>query len=323
MTLSRMVHEALEYLAYRRNASPNTIAASQLAFDQFLAHLREKGLDHHLDDVRHFTAEHVSSFATYLHKRGVKASTVATRLYGLKRVADVLRKMKDERGRPLLAANPVDEIEMPVVEQPETKFPLPDELAAFMAVPRPHREIVAWELLLDTGARVSEVCRANVGDVIQVDGRVSVAMTVKGRGTRERKAHKPLSVEVAASLMDYLLERGIADPQHSAHAGEPLLLNANGKRWTRRGLAGLVERIGLAAGITRFRMSPHKFRHMANILAKIGGIDPQVRSRLLGHSSPASLQRYEHLVPGELHVARDAQRAALARYLPQDVHLEG
>lgn len=67
--------------------------------------------------------------------------------------------------------------------------------------------------------------------------------------------------------------------------------------------------------ITRFRVSPHKLRHTANVVARLAGIEPHTRSRLLNHNSPQSLQRYEHLLPDELHEARAVQQSALGRYL--------
>jgi integrase len=50
-------------------------------------------------------------------------------------------------------------------------FMYPAELQKFQDVPiEPHVRLAA-DLLLGTGIRVSETCAANVGDVVEIDGR--------------------------------------------------------------------------------------------------------------------------------------------------------
>src|SRR2546427_46650 len=83
----------------------------------------------------------------------------------------------------------------------------------------------ARDLLVDTGLRCSELCRAHVADVITVDGKTSLALTVKGRGHRMRRRHVPVSAPVAASLHAYLVERGVPNPQSpKQRREEPLLV---------------------------------------------------------------------------------------------------
>jgi integrase len=71
----------------------------------------------------------------------------------------------------------------------------------------------------------------------------------------------------------------------------------------------------MKAGITRITTSPHKFRHAANVMARLGGVDPLTRARMLGHRSLRTLERYDHLVPYEAAEGRMKQRAAMERYL--------
>ena len=98
---------------------------------------------------------------------------------------------------------------------------------------------------------------------------------------------------------------------------EPLVLTSEGCRWKRTGLSSLMARIGRDAGIDRLRVSAHKLRHTANVVARFArhedgtALDRWTRSRLLTHENPQSLDRYEHLLSGELSGAREAQRRAL------------
>lgn len=59
--------------------------------------------------------------------------------------------------------------------------------------------------------------------------------------------------------------------------------------------------------------------YTANVVARGTDLDPYVRSRLLHHQNPASLQRYEHLVPDELHEAREKAVEGLRKYLGEPV----
>lgn len=313
-TLSKAADEALRYLGTVRNYSPATIDGYQRSFDQFLAFLHSRNLP---DDLHQFSGDNVQGFADWLTGQRAKASTVVIRLTALSSLAQTMMKLKDGRGNPYLTTNPARTFEWPTIDQPDTKFLLPEELQRFLAVERPHRESIARDLFVDTGLRVSELVRANVGDVIEADGKVSLAVTVKGRGRRQRKLHVPLSEPMVRALRQYLAER---QPERG---DEPLLVNREDQRWQRTGLGALMSRIGQEAGITRFRVSPHKLRHTANVVARLAGIEPHTRSRLLNHSSPQSLQRYEHLLPNELHEARTVQQAALGRYLGKKIEANG
>jgi integrase len=189
----------------------------------------------------------------------------------------------------------------------ETKYLHPSELAAFLDVPLPPEQALARDLLVETGVRVSEACGASVGDLHDVGGAYVLRLPVKGRG--RRVVDFPISAVLAQAINERLTDAGRMEP------GDPILVNRSGERWNRSALSELMMRIGKAAGIDRLRVSAHKLRHTANVVARVSGIDAYTRSRLLGHSNPASLARYDHLVPGELHQARDQQLAALTRYV--------
>lgn len=318
MTLSSMVSEALRYLGNVRNYAPTTVDSYQRSFDLFRHYLQARGLT---DEIRHFTGDHVRGFDESLAAAGQKPSSRVIRLGALSTIAQTLMKLKTPRGKPYLTHNPARMFEWPTVDAAETKFLLPDELAAFLSVARPLRESIVRDVFLDTGARVSELCRLNVGDVITVAGATALATTVKGRRSRLRKRHLPLSQPIASAMIEYLMARGISNPQDAAHRDQPLFLTSTSERWKRTGLSSLMVRIGRQAGVSRFRVSAHKLRHTANVVARLARredgapLDRWTRSQLLSHANPSSLDRYEHLLPVELFEAREAQRAGLAKYL--------
>ena len=271
--------------------------------------------------MQQFTGDNVQRFVASLAAKKQKASTIVVRLTALSSIAKTLMKLKDARERPYVAQDPTRTFEWPRPDAAETKFLLPAELAAFLELPRPLRESIARDLLVDTGLRCSELCRVDIGDVITINGQTSLAVTVKGRGRKVRKRHVPVSSGVAGALYDYLREREIQNPQDAKRRDEPLVLSTDGHRWRRTGLSGLMARIGLEAGIVRFRVSAHKLRHTANVVSRFARykdgtpLDRWTRSQLLTHESSRAIDRYEHLLPDELFEAREAQRQALSLYL--------
>ena len=128
--------------------------------------------------------------------------------------------------------------------------------------------------------------------------------------TVEEKKYVAMSPALAQGLSNYLLARGLPDPS------EPLLLSesagravdprgAHPGRDSARPAGGHSAAVGLGpqtaaqrqrAGPLRQARSPHP-------------------ERLTDAGSPRALERYDHLIPGELHEARQKQQEALARYL--------
>ncbi len=302
MTLSDLADKCCEYLA-ARGKSPNTIAAYRVTFRQFSAHVTQTlGLT---DDAKHFTSDAVESFTIALHRAGVNQNTIRTRLSSLSTLAKVGAKLKDRRGKPIVGLNPVATVERPKRKRPPEKFLTPVELAAFLEVPRPLRVSIARDLLIDLGLRASELCNANVGDVITSQGVHYLSVITKGN----HPARVPISPDVADHVKDWLIERNVPEP------AEPLLLDGAGRRLDRGALAYITMSIAKDAGIRRFKVRPHTLRHTINNIRRQSGLDPLVRSALLTHTSPSSIVSYEHLMPEELVEARAQQRRGLAAYL--------
>lgn len=306
MTLGKLGSEWIAYLLGVRGYSPDTTRGYDTTLAQFRAYLRGEGRQ---DIPREFTDDAVLGFVTDLGQRGVKPNTLVIKLSALSAFAQYAMKRKDHHQKPYLDRNPTKGFEWPQMQATETQFLHPEELRAFIDVPLPEREAIARDLLFDTGLRASELCRTNVGDVVELGGRWVVSVTVKGRGTRQRRLHIPLSAPVVEGVREYLLARGMPK------SAEPLLVTARGTRLTRANLYYVIVKTARAAGIDRFRVSPHKVRHTINLVRKLGGVDRYARSRLLGQSDPRSQDRYEHLAPGELHDAKTMQADGLARYL--------
>ena len=265
MILSTASRECLEHLGAVRGYSPGTLANYERTHKQFLAYCMAHGLP---DAMTSFATEHVMGFVSALGARGVVGNTLLNKIHGLSALARYLRQRRDYRGRPILTADPTKGFDRPNVITPETKFLLPNELAAFLAVPVDANTALSREVLVDTGIRCLEAVEANVGDLKTVGGTVYLSLRVKGRRRAGgAPASIPQSARCAAAVLAHLQQRG------PSKTDAPLLLDRRGQRWSRTQLTQAMIRIGQRAGLTRVTSSPHRLRHTANVVARMAGVD--------------------------------------------------
>lgn len=307
MTLGQHCTECIRYLVQARGYSETTMDNYGVAFSQFRGYLQRLGRQ---DSLREFTTANCRGFVQALGEGGTSPNTILGKLAALSTLARYLMQQVDDRDRPLLTMNPTKGFDWPQAQAPDTAFLLPEELRAFLEVPLRFNEAAARDLLVDTGLRASELCRANVEDLLELGGRWVLAIAVKGRGTRKRRLQIPVSLPVVQHLHESFMARKIA-----GRTADPLLVNQEGRRYRRQALNALVRRIAQRAAITRVLVGPHTIRHTLNVIRKHAGVDRFTRSRLLGQSDPRSQDRYDHVMPGELHDAKDLQAEGLAEYL--------
>jgi integrase/recombinase XerC len=312
LTLKTLCAEWLTYLVGARGFSPHTRTSYDRAVDQFRMSLRAHGRE---DTPAAFTDGAVLDYMHDMAAEGISPNTIVIRVAALSSFARYLMKRKTTQGRPLLRENPTKQVDWPTMQKTETEYLRPDELRAVLDHQLALQAAVTRDVLIDTGLRASELCRANVGDMLEMADGWVIAVTVKGRGMRRRQIHMPVGHAIADGLRAALLARGIPSKSPAADAEQPLLVNARGKRYNRSSLDYFVMRLGRAAGVTRFRLSPHKFRHTANVLRTEAGIDARMRSKLLGQTDASSQERYDHIVPGSLREAKAVEAEGLRRYL--------
>jgi site-specific recombinase XerD len=216
--------------------------------------------------------------------------------------------MKVKNGKDYIVdVNPVDRVERPRKVRPVRKFLHREEISKVLSLEAPENEALARDLFFDTGLRVSEIANASVHDLrVTGDGTVILGASVKGRGRTLEKVDIPLGKHVGERLMAQLQER-------EAGPKDPIIVNREGRRYTRTTLSEMVMRMGKKAGIDRMNVRPHAIRHTYNVLARQAGVDVATRAKLLNHTDTNTLQRYDHVLPEETRAARDVVRQEVLR----------
>ncbi|MET0434418.1 MAG: tyrosine recombinase XerC [Cellulomonas sp.] len=152
------------------------------------------------------------------------------------------------------------------------------------------RDWAALELLYATGARVGELCGADVDDL----DLATRTMRLTGKGDKQRVV--PVG-ELAVEAVEAWLARG-RPALATETSGPALLLGRRGARADQRQLRRAVHDVSAAAGVSD--VAPHALRHSAATHLLEGGSDLRSVQEVLGHASLATTQRYTHVTADRL-----------------------
>lgn len=166
----------------------------------------------------------------------------------------------------------------------------------------PLRDEALVLFLVGTGARVSEACGLLRRDW-DLPGR---KVTVLGKGNKRRDLY--LGKNVTGSLWDYVRARGRAEE-------DPIFQAVRGRTpreaLTPNGAGQIIRGLGLAAGLSGVRCSPHSLRHTHAVHFLRNGGNVYELMENLGHTSLTVVRRYVKLAEVDL-------RRAAMRFSPAD-----
>jgi len=151
------------------------------------------------------------------------------------------------------------------------------------------RDTALLEVLYSTGARVSEVCGLNDGDVDLISGVIKV----RGKGKKERLC--PLGGPAFRALRAMLK----AEPTFERKDGRPVFLSVRGTAMTPRSVERMIKKYLPAAGLGG-GISPHTLRHSFATHMLDNGADLRSVQELLGHASLSTTQIYTHVTVDRL-----------------------
>jgi len=267
--------------------STKTLRAYQDRVSRFLREMKPQTLD----DINPAV---VSEFLAGLRGRGLSSETVYDHFKDLRIWLNWCCKQE------MLDRNPLNRMRPPKREHKIKPVPSVEELQRLIEaaaiddswVSKRNRALIAT--LIGTGMRIGEAAQMRIVDV---ENGFSV---ISGKGGLGRMV--PLPLDLRRELRRYI--RAIPRP---VRRDEPLWLQQDGRTpLSAAGLIELVRRVSARAGL---KYRPHALRRAYASFALAAGMDSEVLSRLLGHTTGRMLRQYAKLEV-------DALSEAMARYSP-------
>jgi integrase/recombinase XerC len=279
--MDSLLERFLTYLRAGRNASPYTVKNYGNDIGQFLDYCRAQGVSSLAQVDRLLLREYLAELAA----AGYVEASVARRVAELRSFGDFLVR------EGVLERNPFRAVGAPRVPERLPRYLTVAELEALLAVPDTStplglRDRAVVEVLYAAGLRVSELVGLDLAGVDLAQAQVRVV----GKGSKERIG---LLGRPAVKAVRAYLETG-RPALLGRQPTDALWLNHRGGRLTVRGVALMLEKAGISAGI-RTPVSPHLLRHSFATHLLDGGADLRVVQELLGHASLATTQIYTHV----------------------------
>ncbi|HEX3519555.1 MAG TPA: tyrosine-type recombinase/integrase [Solirubrobacteraceae bacterium] len=232
------------------------------------------------------------------------------------------------QAREIVYHDPAALVQLPAMDStPRDRVATPEEMARLLTL-LDAKDAVPFALAAYSTARRSEIRHALVEDVDLDLGVIYLGVDEHGRKSRAAMRAVPIVKPLSIILRRRLLERG-------RPSGEELLCRGHKPGGRNSGLLSfeaLQTRADdtwepkdengklLPARKLADRITPHECRHTCSTWLDAAGVRPVVVSRLMGHSTPArqagaaqiTQERYTHVLPGDLELAREQLDAYLA-----------
>lgn len=275
------LQEYIYYIRLEKKLSDNTVEAYIRDLKQMAEYLE------HEFSIRPQQAEerHIEAFLAHLYDKGVKKTTQARILSGIKSFYYYL-----------LINDRIENLPTEFIDPPKTGRKLPDVLSVAEIESIIHtfdsdtrfgiRNKAMVETLYSCGLRVSELITLRLSDLFFNDGFIRVI----GKGDKQRLV--PISETARHRIEEYLLQRQTM--QTDARDADIMFLNNKGRGLTRVMIFHIIKKAALAAGITK-TISPHTFRHSFATHLLEGGASIRQVQEMLGHESILTTEIYTHL----------------------------
>jgi integrase len=230
------------------------------------------------------------------------------------------------QARELVYHDPAALVQLPAMEsEPRDRVATPDEMSALLAALE-LRDALPFALAAYATARRAEIRHARVEDVDLEVGVIYLGVDEHGRKSKAARRAVPIAKPLRVILRRNLLERGRPDgsellcPGHKPGGRNSGMLSFEGlqKRvddtWEPKDKHG--KPTGAKVGE---RITAHECRHTCSTWLDAAGVRPVVVSRLMGHAAPRrqdgaaqiTQERYTHVLPGDLELAREQLDAFL------------
>ena len=276
-------------LIAQRGASAHTVASYRDTFTLLLGYAAERtGRTPSALTLSDLGAPMVLGFLDHLEtERGNSARTRNLRLTAIR---SFMRYASLREPSLLPVAQRVLAIPVKRFDRPVLGYLSRDEITAIIDAPdrstwSGQRDAVLFAVLYNTGARVSEITRLHVADVL-VDRASSLLL--HGKGRKERVV--PLWKSTAVQLRRWL-------PRIDGNPDAPVFPNRAGKPLSRSGVERQL-RVACRKAAERHpslatrRISPHTLRHTTAMHLLQSGVDITVIALWLGHENTTTTHQY-------------------------------
>ena len=276
-------------LIAQRGASAHTIASYRDTFTLFLGYAAERtGRTPSALTLSDLDAPMVLGFLDHLETE--RGKTARTRNLRLTAIRSFMRYASLREPTLLPVAQRVLAIPAKRFDRLVLGYLSRDEITAIIDTPdrstwSGQRDAVLFAVLYNTGARVSEITRLHVTDVLL--DRAS-SLLLHGKGRKERVV--PLWKSTAAQLRRWL-------PRIDGAPDAPVFPNRAGKPLSRSGVEHQL-RVACRKASERHpslatrRISPHTLRHTTAMHLLQSGVDITVIALWLGHEDTATTHQY-------------------------------
>lgn len=261
-----------------KNRSEATRHAYHTDLLQFFIWLKENNVAATGPDK--ITKVDVTEFLTACARRGLSGVSRARKLAAIR---EYYRYLVDHE---IIAKSPTTGVETPKKEQNIRKHLAPHEYNTVLSVAGGNtRDYAIFQVFLQTGLRVSELCALRLDD-IELSAKPYPVLHVRlGKGMRARTIE--LEKKAAQAIKNYLAMRAESN-------SDALFLNNHGEPIGERGVRKMVAKYIRQAGISK-RVSPHGLRHTFATEKARKGVSPYQLQEWLGHARLDTTQIYVHL----------------------------
>lgn len=258
-----------------KNRSAGTIRAYSTDVLQFVAFLRDSDMT--VLSPADVCRSHISEYLSSLAQRNLTGVSRARKLAAIREYFRFLVNSE------ILSVSPAEKIETPKQEQRTRTSLRQDEYSRILSLAGSSpRDFAIFQVFLQTGIRVSELCSLTVED-IDIAAGVLIVRDGKGKTAREIELEK----KSIKALKNWFEKR----PKVPTDA---LFLNRYDEPISERGVRKLVKRFADAAGLEK-KVSPHIFRHTYASHKAASNINVFQLQAWLGHKDPKTTMRYVHL----------------------------
>jgi len=284
------------YMGLERGASPNTVAAYRRDIGHLVEFLEGRGVG----SPAAATSQLLRDFVFRLKDLGLAPTSIRRHISAARTYYRFLV------GEGIVVRDPTERLQSPKKWRTVPIVLSVAEVERILSAPGAG-DPLAWrdralvEFGYATGARVSEIVRAQLKDVLFDEGLARLF----GKGSKERLV--PIGRRALGAVALY--SREIRPLLEKGKGRGVLFLNARGTPLSRVGAWGIIKKLARAAGISK-RVTPHTLRHTFATHLLEGGADLRAVQEMLGHADLSTTQLYTR-------VDRDYLRSVHRQFHPR------